>query len=69
MPQYDILTLKVDEEKVEEIRTFGLENIKTQVIEFKKVYNLSEGDNYCFYRTLQSKMNKFKSNYKFISNG
>lgn len=63
MPKYNILTLEIENETVESIRIFGSNQVKQQVEEFKKAYNLSKGDNYVFYLVMQSKMNKPENDF------
>lgn len=61
--KYDILTLEIENELVESIRIFGRNQVKQTVDEFKKAYNLTQGDNYVFYLVMQSKMNKKENDF------
>lgn len=58
MTKYGVLSLLINDEKVDEKRVFSEEETKRSVVNFKEIHHIKPDTDYCFILTFQSKMNK-----------
>lgn len=58
MTKYGFLSLEIKDEKVEEVRVFSKDEITDTIKNFKEIYHINPDDDYSFFLTFKSKMNK-----------